>query len=75
MNEISTATFDILESVAKRHPELRGGFSRSTGGLDVDLVVAVLWTDWRDMAAKLEPAPSRRLSDPLPDHFGTDDWE
>lgn len=43
----SAATFDILERYAVEHPELKAGFSRSTGGVDVDLVVAVFANDLR----------------------------
>lgn len=38
---ISGATFDIMEKMAETHPVLKGGYARSTGGVDFDLVVAV----------------------------------
>lgn len=40
MSEISQKTFDTLESLAIVCPKLKGGYSRSTGGVDVNYVVA-----------------------------------
>ena len=55
--EISSATFDILERMAKAHPELAGGYARSTAGVDIDLVVAVFANALHDLRRPALPAP------------------
>jgi hypothetical protein len=52
MVKVSNATFDVLERMAKEHPELRGAFSRSTGGVDVDLVVVALLKSHQALGVK-----------------------
>jgi hypothetical protein len=43
MREISSATFDILERMSRDYPFLKGGYARATEGVDIDLVVSVLF--------------------------------
>lgn len=43
MEHISQSTFDILESLVNDHPVMADAISRSTGGVDTNLAVAVLW--------------------------------
>lgn len=54
---VSGATFDILESMAKDHPELRGGYARSTQGVDIDLVVAVFANEIRRLKGLVPELP------------------
>jgi hypothetical protein len=42
-DEISSATFDILERMARDYPFLKGGYARATNGVDIDLVVSVFF--------------------------------
>lgn len=53
----SPATFAILERFAKEHPELRLGFAPGTGGVDIDLVVAVYDNALRDARRTADTAP------------------
>lgn len=51
----SAATFDILERLARNYPDLAGGYARHTGGVDIDLVVAVLSNALRPQAVGYPP--------------------
>lgn len=63
--EISSATFDILERMAKDHPELAGGYARATAGVDIDLVVAVFANALHDLRRDGVPQMSDAAIDVL----------
>lgn len=63
--EISSATFDILERMAKDHPELAGGYARATAGVDIDLVVAVFANALHDLRRDGGPQMSDAAIDVL----------
>jgi hypothetical protein len=57
-DEISSATFDILERMARDYPFLKGGYARATKGVDIDLVVSVLFNALMEERKSGRSAPS-----------------
>ena len=50
MTEIKSETFDILEELSKKFPDLKGYYARGTGGADLEHVFKVLYEDWKRLS-------------------------
>lgn len=59
---ITSESFDILERIAKQHPELNltGYFARATGGADINQIIKAL--DRTTNPGSLTPYKEQRLS-------------